>query len=259
MAALNHIKNPLISRLRLLTDLSDESLAKLGGTCATTQAFPAHADLVEEGRGADTIHVVLEGWCCRYRMLADGRRQLPALLLPGDICDLDSLLLKQVHFGVATLTPCTVAVIRREELRRLMDSDKAIRDVLWWLLSVENAIATEWVVGLGQRSTDERLAHLMCELLVRLSMVESAHENSFHFPLTQQELGDVLGVSTVHVNRTLQSLRSRGLLKSEGRNLVIEDWDALTTRGEFAPAYLHPEGLRTPRIGLLQQPDSLSA
>lgn len=202
--------------------------------------------MLGEGNATDSIHVVLDGWCCRYRLLADGRRQLPALLLPGDICDLDALLLNRIHYGIAALTRSTVATVSRAYLRDLMDQSREIRDVLWWMLSVENSIAAEWAVGLGRRTAEERLAHLMCELLVRLSVVGHAHENSFKLPLTQQELGDALGVSTVHVNRTLQTLRGSGLIRQEGRDILVRNWDALKQLAGFSPDYLHIEGARLP-------------
>ena len=244
--ALNIETNALILRLRRVTSLSNASLDQIAAVCGPPQTFAAHADIVREGGGTDSIHLVVEGWCCRYRLLADGRRQFPAILLPGDICDLDGLMLRRIHFGVAALTACKVARIPREQLIALMDANVEVRDAFWWLLSVENSIASEWAVGLGRRSTEERLAHLLCELLVRLTTVQADQGNTFELPLIQQELGDALGVSTVHVNRTLQGLRTRGILRHEGRTLTVLDLDALQELAGFNPDYLHLEGLRPP-------------
>ena len=238
--------NPLLARLRVLTSLSEDDLDGLGDACTATQVYPAHADLVPEGHGTDRLHVVLDGWACRYRVLDDGRRQFPALLLPGDICDIDGFLLRRVHFGVAALTPCTVATLAHARLREIMDRSPAIRDVFWWLTFVENAVSAEWTTGLGRRSATERLAHLLCELLVRLSAVQMTEDNSYTLPLTQEQIADVLGVSTVHVNRTLQELRALGLISLEGRRLTIHDWEGLKGLAGFSPDYLHVEGLRPP-------------
>lgn len=205
------------------------------------------SDIVREGAGTDAIHFILDGWCCRYRLLRDGRRQLPTLLLPGDICDLDALFLRRVHFGVAALTPCVIASIPREVLRALIDDDPEIRDLFWWLQAVENSTATEWAVALGRRSTEERLAHLICELLVRLTVVGQAQDLGFAFPLTQQELGDALGTSTVHINRTLQLLRGRDLIRQTGRQMTIRDWNGLKSLANFNPDYLHTDGTQLPR------------
>ena len=236
--------NPLFARLRLLTSLSEGDLDILREACTATQHYPARADLVPEGGGTDRLHVVLDGWACRYRTLDDGRRQFPALLVPGDLCDLDGFLLRRVHYGVAALTPCTVATLAHARLRAIMDESPAIRDVFWWLTFVENSVSVEWTTGLGRRSATERLAHLLCELLVRLGAVELTEDNGYALPLTQEELADALGITTVHVNRTLQELRALGLISLEGRRLAVHDWDGLKGLSGFSPDYLHVEGLR---------------
>lgn len=244
MAVLNNPQNSFITRLQLLTSLSDDALGEIEAACSAGQPFEAHTDIVCEGSATDSVHFVMEGWCCRYRILPDGRRQLPALLLPGDICDLDGLLLRRIHFGVATITPCTVASIPRLQLHALMDSNREIRDVFWWLLSAENSIATEWIVGLGQRSAEERLAHLLCELLLRLTPVQLAPNNSFTLPLTLHELGELLGISAVHIARTLQDLRAKGIIRFDQGHITIFNWPELKKISDFTSSYLHLEGLR---------------
>ena len=149
-----------------------------------------------------------------------------------------------MHFGVAALTPCTVATLPHARLREIMDRSPAIRDVFWWLTFVENAVSAEWTTGMARRSATERLEHLLCELLVRLEVVGLTEDNGYAFPLTQEEIGDALGASTVHVNRTLQELRARDLMSLEGRRLAVHDWEGLTALAGFSPDYLHIEGLR---------------
>lgn len=233
--------NPLIARLRRLTGLSEDDLALLADAFGSTRLLAARSDIVPEGAVADHLHVVLDGWAARYRLLPDGVRQLTAILVPGDLCDLDGLLLRRVHVGVAALTPCKVGLVPLGALRTVMDRRPAIRDVLWWLTCVDNAISAEWSAGLGRRSTQERFAHLVCELLVRLTTVGLAAEGSYALPLTQHELGDALGVSAVHVNRTLQNLRGMGLLSLEGRMLRIHDRAALRSMAGFSDDYLHAD------------------
>lgn len=243
--------NPLIIRLRMLTDLSESALEAIEELCKTVQVFKPGVDIVREGAPSDNLHIVLDGWCCRYRTLRGGRRQIPALLLPGDICDLDRLLLRRVHFGIGALTSCTAASVPREQLYDLMDQNREVRDALWCLMSIENSVSVEWTVGV-RRFTEERLAHLLCELLVRLSVVDLTHGGSFTLPLTQEELGEALGVSTVHVNRTLQALRARNLLEYEGRSVVVRDWDALKKLSGFAPDYLHTATRRSRTMAAVQ-------
>lgn len=238
------MKNPLIARLRLITSLSEDDLRLLEDACQATQRIAARADVHPEGHRPGSLHIVLEGWAARYKLLPDGRRQLPALLLPGDVCDLDGLLVKRIHSGVCALTPCTVAVLPHAELRALMERRPPIREAFWWLLCVENAISAEWSVGLGRRTAEEQMAHLLCELLIRLWSVGLSTDNGYALPLTQTDLGDALGLSNVHVNRTLRELRERGVVTLEDRWLTIHDRTALKAIGHFDVDYLHVDGPR---------------
>lgn len=235
--------NPLIARLRLLTGLSDDDLELLERACAAMRSSAAGTDIAPEGARPDGLHVVLDGWAARYKLLSDGRRQLPALLLPGDICDLDGLLLRRVHSGVCALTSCKVAMLPHTQIRALMDRRPAIREAFWWLASVENAVSAEWSVRLACRTADERMAHLLCELLLRLCTAGLSQTNGFALPMTQVDLADALGLSAVHVNRTLKGLRGRGVIALEDGWLTIRDYEALRTLAGFCADYLHVEGL----------------
>ena len=244
-SALRSTTNALLTKLRLLTALTDDELTLVGEACATVRTFAAGSDIVQEGGSSDHLHVLTDGWACRYKTLADGRRQFPAILIPGDTCDIDGLLVERLDYSVIALTPCRVAILPRKEVRAMIDDHPAIRDVFWWLTFVENAVATEWAVGLGRRSSQERLAHLCCELLVRLTTVALAHDNSYVLPLTQAELADALGLSVVHVNRVLQALRASGLIRLKGDVLTILNWERMKQLSGFKPNYLHLEGLRS--------------
>ena len=241
--------DPLIRRLRVLTSLSEAELKQIEDASTPASDVAVHADIVPEGHGTGHLHVLAEGWACRYKLLPDGRRQICALVLPGDLCDIDGYLLRHLHYGVATLTPCRVAAIPHATLRSMIDREPAIRDVFWWLTFLENSVSTQWTVCLGRMSTQERLAHLLCEIADRLGTAGMIAGATMPFPLTQEELADVLGVSPVHVNRTLQELRAAGLITLEGRQLVIHDRHGLAEIGCFSTSYLHPEGLRPPAPG----------
>lgn len=239
----NGPENPFLTRLRLLTRLDDDDLAAIGGLAGETRQVRARADLVREGDRIDRLHVLLDGWACRVRLLPDGRRQITSLLIPGDLCDLDALHLRISDFGVTTLTPCVVAPLNGAALRELAAARPPIGEALSWLGAVENAMLAERNACLGRRSAREHLAHLLCELLVRLTVVGQATVNGFTLPITQEEIGDVLGLTAVHVNRVLQGLRSEGLIEQQGRRLVIRDWTALRHAAAFRPDYLHLEGI----------------
>jgi CRP-like cAMP-binding protein len=235
--------NPLIARLHRFTSLTEGELASLESACGSTARFGAGADVTIPGDRLGSYHILLEGWAARYKYLPDGRRQFPALLLPGDVCDLDGLMLESVHSGVCAITACTVAVLPHDRFRSLINQLPALRDAFWWLGSVENAVSAEWSVGLGRRSADERLGHLLCELFFRLWVVGMSTDSGYMLPLTQAELADVLGLSTVHVNRVFKTLRARGVVSFTDRWLTILDYKALKTMASFDPDYLHLEGL----------------
>ena len=236
--------NPLIARLRLMTTLTEEEADLSRRPVVATPELRGRGDIAPQGDRPSGFHILAEGWAARYKVLPDGRRQFPGLFLPGDICDLDGLLLQRVHSGVTALTGCKVVVLPHVRIRELMDANSAIRDAFWWFQSVENAIATEWSVGLGRRSADERVAHLLCELLVRLRTAELTVADGYAFPLTQSDIADALGLSTVHVNRTMTELRGRGLIEIKSRWLRIFDVEALMKTGSFDPDYLHLEGVK---------------
>jgi CRP-like cAMP-binding protein len=236
--------NPLIARLRAMTSLSAHELQSIDNACSSVRNFAARVEIASEGEVAQNIHVVMSGWACRYKLLSDGRRQITALALPGDICDLDSLLLRRTHYGIATLTKCEVAVVPHHYLRTMLNASSAIQDVLWWLTLVENSISTQGMLCLGRLSTTERLAHLLCEIATRLTIAGVIDGERISFPITQEELADVLGVTNVHVNRTLQDLRSTGSVSLEFRHLTIHNLSRLAEIGRFTPDYLLREGLR---------------
>ncbi len=163
-----------------------------------------------------------------------------ALLVPGDLCDLHAAILGAMDHGIATLSPCTVAAIPRATVEDLTTNHPRINRALWWSTLVDEATLREWLVNMGQRPADRQLAHLLCELRVRLDTVGLVAEGgSYELPLTQEELADVLGLSPVHVNRVLQQLRGDGLIATRGKTLTIRDVARLEAFAGFDPNYLH--------------------
>jgi CRP-like cAMP-binding protein len=141
--------------------------------------------------------------------------------------------------SLATLAPSSLAFIQHNDLRTLMRSHPRLGDLLWRDTLIDAAIFRQWMVGLGRREAYGRIAHLLCELLVRLRAVELVEDHAFTLPVTQAELGDAFGLSTVHVNRVLQDLRGDGLITLRGVSLKVLDWEGLKKAGEFDPTYLH--------------------
>lgn len=228
--------------LAALPFLSAEERTALKDCPASRRSFKAGADLVREGEAADSLYFLVEGWACQYITTRDGRRQISALLVPGDICDLDALLFDRLDCGVRMLTAGTVLAVPRERVAALATTCSGIAQGFTWFGSAENAILARRTLCLGRLSARERLAHLLCEVAVRLGFNDVEGEISFDMPLTQEHLGDVLGLTPVHVNRTMQQLRSDGLLASTTRTIAICDVAALRRAGEFQPDYLHMRG-----------------
>jgi CRP-like cAMP-binding protein len=142
--------------------------------------------------------------------------------------------------GIATLAPCKIGYISHETIEELTSRHPSVNRALWWAATlVDEGTLREWLVSMGRRPADKQLAHLFCELFVRLRSVGRANGSGFDFPLTQEELGDTLGVSTVHVNRILQQLRDDGLILLGGKTLAIPDFERLATFADFDPNYLH--------------------
>ena len=147
-------------------------------------------------------------------------------------------ILREMDHSIAAVSPCKLVDIPREMILRLAERP-AIARALWWASLVDEAILREWLVNMGRRPAEERLAHLMCELLMRLRAVGLADGGRYELPMTQADLGDTLGLSTVHVNRVLQALRAKDLVELKSRTLVLLDPDRLMDFAGFNPNYLH--------------------
>ncbi len=162
-----------------------------------------------------------------------------SFLLPGDLCDLNIFLLRRMDHALGTLTPVAVAKISRDLLQRMLNADPRLTRALWWEVLVTAAIHREWLVNIGRRTALERVAHLLCEVYFRQAAVGRAKDGRCELPITQVELADALGLSAVHVNRTLRDLRLSGLIDWRDKVLAIPDLDALTRVARFVPDYLH--------------------
>jgi CRP-like cAMP-binding protein len=230
----------LALRLSAFTRLSAadrEALEKL--TAKRQRQFAARRDLIREGDKPRSIFLMLEGWACRYKQLTDGRRQIVSFFIPGDLCDMNVFILKEMDHSIGAINKVRAAEIGREDFDRLMREHPRITQALYWNELVNVAVQREWTVDLGQRSAYERLAHLFCELFVRLEAVELTTGHSFDFPLTQTDLADAMGLTTVHVNRMLRQLREDGLIEFDRKSLTLLDLERLKRVALFNPNYLH--------------------
>jgi CRP-like cAMP-binding protein len=234
------ISSALVSRLEEYTPLTDADRSVLAGLAAqSTRIIPARRDLIREGDRPRGVYLILDGWACHYRTLQDGRRQTVDFAVPGDFCDLNVFILDQMDHSIGAITKLKVAEIDRDLLHGIVTSFPNITTALWWVELVSKSIHREWIVNVGQRTSLERIAHLFCEMFLRLESVGLTDGFSCDFPPTQQDIADATGLTTVHVNRTIQELRRRELLILERQRLTIPDMMALQAAGMFNPEYLH--------------------
>jgi CRP-like cAMP-binding protein len=168
-------------------------------------------------------------------MLPDGGRQITGFLLPGDICDTGAAILKQTDHSIFALTQVKIASITRAAL---IEATRE-RQAFWWASLVDEAVLRTWIVNLGRRDAHARIAHLLCELHARMKRVGLIQDGEFSLPLTQEQLADALGLTSVHVNRTLQRLRAEGLVALRNRTLTILDTERLSEVAGFDAGYLH--------------------
>jgi CRP-like cAMP-binding protein len=230
--------SPFSRKLGRLANLSSEDAAALEGAIASTRTIEQGADLAGSSHPSKGMLVMLDGYGCRYILRDDGSRQITSYLIPGDHCDRNSAL--DTPRLMSTLSTCRIAFIPRSVLDALSRSSASIAEALSMAAVVEDATLREWLMSVGRRTAEERLAHLFCELLTRFNAVGLADDDSFRFPLTQFDLGDTMGLSYVHVNRTLQSLRQQQFITLRSKVLTVLDFARLSALAEFRPDYLGP-------------------
>lgn len=228
----------LIRKLEERDVLSPEEKEVLESALSRPRTVKADEDMVREGDRPTESILILEGFASRYKVLQSGRRQITAIHIPGDFVDLHGFLIKKMDHAVGTLTACTIATIPHEKIRDISERYPHLTRLLWLSTLVDSSIHREWLVAMGRRSAREHMAHIVCELFVRLELVGLTEGDTFQMPVTQAELGDTLGISTVHVNRVLQELRGEGLITWRGEKLTIHDFERLKEVAEFDPTYL---------------------
>ncbi len=229
----------LIRKLESIAPLAPGEKAALLRLPLRPKSVAADQDIVSEGDTPSECCLIVEGFACRYNVTAEGKRQILSFHISGDIPDLQSLHLSVMDHSLGTLIPCKLAFIRHDDLRSLMRNHPRLGDLFWRDTLIDAAVFRQWVVNVGRRQAPARMAHVLCELLVRLRAVELAEDHVFELPLTQGELADAMGLSNVHVNRVLQELRGTGLISQHGKTLKVLDWEGLQRVGEFDPTYLH--------------------
>jgi len=234
----------MMRKLETRSQLSDTDRAAILALPCREETREPGSTIVREGDRAESCCVLLSGFAYRSKVTGDGGRQIVSIQLAGEIVDLHNALLGVADHSVQMLTRGNVAFIPRSAIQELAFSLPAVGRALWLETLVDGSVYREWIMNVGRRDARTRLAHLLCELTVRLKAAGLGDGNGYHLPLTQEQLADATGLTPVHVNRMIQSLRSQQLIGGNQRSIVIEDWEGLQLAGDFNPAYLHSETIQ---------------
>jgi CRP-like cAMP-binding protein len=234
-----------LMKLRARDEISAQEEQAIRALLGELRDYPADKTVIERDVLLDQCTLLIEGIMCRYKDLRDGQRQITELHVDGDFADMHSFTLKRLDHNVMTLTPCRVAMIPHERMKAITEQHPHLTRVYWFGTNLDAAIHREWEVSLGRRTALSRVANLFCELQVRLGIVGLADGEGYDLDLTQTDIAECLGLTSVHVNRTLKELRERGLMTFRSGRVRIDDQAGLRRVAEFDPAYLYLE--RRPR------------
>jgi CRP-like cAMP-binding protein len=229
----------LVRKLDSIARSSEAERTAVQNLPITVKHIQADQDIVHEGDQPSSCCILVEGFLFLYKTLPHGARQILSFHVPGDIADLQSLHLPVLDHGLAAATDSTVAFISHAPLRELCHAHPPLADKFWRATLVDGSIFREWVTNVGQREAPSRIAHILCEMFLKLEAVGLTKGNSFEFPITQNEIGEATGLSTVHVNRSIQKLRGEGLIAWDKGRCTIWDWERLQHMAMFDPTYLH--------------------
>jgi CRP-like cAMP-binding protein len=229
----------LARKLDSIARIADADREALLALPHTVRNLPARHDIVRFGDRPNQSCLVLQGWVYRYSALAEGGRQILSFYIAGDLPDLQSLHLHRMDHNLATLTSCVVALVAHDDLRAVLLKNPGLAATLWRDSLIDAAHYRERITSLGRRQALGRVAHMFCELYLRQKAVGLTRGLSCPLAPKQSELADSLGLTSVHLNRVLRTLRGRGLVTLGGGILTIENWDALAEVAEFDPTFLH--------------------
>lgn len=219
----------------VLTEQEQQAVLNLPGRAEQVQS---NRDFVRLGETIDHACLIVAGMVGRFEQTAQGARQITAIHIPGDMADLHSVVQPTTTSALQALSVATIVRIPHIAIRAIAARYPALAEALWRDCMVDSAILSEWVVSVGRRNARTRIAHLFCELAARLGVAPGAGDIVFPFPVTQTQLADATGLTPVHVNRTMQSLRHDGVMTVQAQTVWIHDWNALVKAGDFDADYL---------------------
>lgn len=229
----------LVRRLRTTSAVTDEDIKAVNALPFSVREYPPERNIVGDGQRATECCLIIKGFCARSKTTSEGRRQILSIHIPGEIPDLMSLHLHVMDHDLSTLTPCTLGFINHDALRLLHRRQPNLADMFWRDTLIDAAMFREWIVNVGQRPAPARLAHVIVELRERLKVIGRVDGANFEMPLTQEQIGEALGITPVHANRVIKQLRQDGVVElHRGRGTVLDEGKLLELAG-FDDRYLH--------------------
>ncbi|WP_118858346.1 Crp/Fnr family transcriptional regulator [Sphingomonas mesophila] len=249
LAKTPHPLAPLVDKLEYAHVLSEEDRAAVLALPHSLKALEPHSYIVREGDKPTSSCLLRNGFAFRHKVVGDGGRQICSIHMKGDMVDLQNSLLGYADHSVQALTRIEVAFIPREAIRQIAFDRPAVGMAMWFDTLVDGSIFREWITNVGRRKARLRLAHLLCEFSLRLEAAGLGKRDDYTLPMTQEQLADCTGLTSVHVNRTLRGMDADGLLTRTNRSVTVSDWKKLAKVGDFRSAYLH---LREDQLEIVQ-------
>jgi len=233
---------PLARKLGAFVALSEAELSVLEGLHKRRRTFVAGRDLVHQGQSDQAAYILISGWACSYKLLEDGQRQIVDFQIPGDFLGLRSVVLHLSDHSVESVTDIEVTEVHVSDLMKTFSDTPRLATAVLWAASRDEAMVVEHLINIGRREADVRVAHFLLELGARLTLVGLGSKTGYACPLTQYLLADALGLSSVHVNRVLRTLREAGMVTFRDGFVTFDDYDRLAEYAKFERTYLDQVG-----------------
>ena len=233
---------PLVRKLSSFVALSEAGLGVLESLHKRRRTFVAGRDLVHQGQTDQVAYILISGWACSYKLLADGQRQIVDFQIPGDFLGLRSVVLHISDHSVEPVTDIEVTEVHLSDLMGVFSSTPRLATAVFWAVSRDEAMVVEHLVNIGRRDAEERVAHFLLELGARLALVGLGSKAGYACPLTQYLMADALGLSSVHINRVLRKLREAGMVSFRDGFVTFNNYDRLVEFADFERTYLDQIG-----------------
>jgi len=236
----NAVLEPMVRKLGYWQKLDAADREAILALPHSVKRVEQHHYIIRERDKASHSCVLLSGFAVRHKIVGGGYRQICAIHMKGEIVDLQNSVLGTADHSVQMLTTGQIAMIPRDEIVRLAFERPAVGRAMWFDTLVDGSIFREWIANVGRRDARTRVAHLLCEFALRLKVAELGDEVGYQLPMTQEQLGDATGLTSVHINRTIKQLEAEGLIERVSpRSITIGDWKKLADAGDFDSHYLH--------------------